>query len=126
MVRGTDFDRILASAPVNRAAALSAGGKGEAWVPQKRFNEILSREPLVLGPAPTDFDITGQRFGSLLVIGRAAEQPAKRKAPARWVVRCVCGNYTTRRFKALREGTATECAECSYVAYLRDVKGRSQ
>ena len=51
-------------------------------------------------------DITGQRFGNLVVI---REAPNKQKWTARWVCRCDCGNEVDVQYGALASGNTRSC-----------------
>jgi len=51
-------------------------------------------------------DLTGQRFGRLVVLHRAPRQPDGR---ARWVCRCVCGRESVVDGKSLRSGNTQSC-----------------
>lgn len=55
-------------------------------------------------------DITGQRFGRLVVVERA-ENSLQRKT--RWLCRCDCGNFTIIRGQELRYGDTRSCG-CFY------------
>ena len=63
--------------------------------------------PRMRGPRATELrdpsfsDLTGLKTGRVVVVGILADNTARYQ---RWVVRCVCGHYETRRAKALREG----------------------
>lgn len=52
-------------------------------------------------------DLTGQRFGRLEVLGRAAATPGNRGA--RWYCKCDCGSETISRSDALKNGRAKSC-----------------
>lgn len=56
------------------------------------------------------YDITGQRFGKLVVLGKGES-----KAPGRtaWNCLCACGNKKTIRGDALKSGRTTSCGHCS-------------
>lgn len=54
-------------------------------------------------------NITGERFGKLLVLGRDQEQPSDKQGNARWMCRCECGNVSSVRGFALRSGTIISC-----------------
>ncbi len=52
-------------------------------------------------------DMTGRRFGSLIVESRAPE-----KRPTRWICRCDCGGVKIAEGGALRRGKNTTCGGC--------------
>ncbi len=60
------------------------------------------------------YDITGQRFGKLVVLGKGESKGPGRTA---WRCRCDCGNEKTIRGDALKSGSAKSCGSC---------KGRGQ
>ena len=55
------------------------------------------------------YDITGQRFGKLVVLGKGES-----KGPGRttWNCLCDCGNKKTIRGDALKGGRTTSCGSC--------------
>lgn len=55
---------------------------------------------------PTLIDLTGQRFGRLLVVERSA---AAKKSSARWVCQCDCGGHTEVYGYVLRADRAKSC-----------------
>ena len=54
-------------------------------------------------------DLTGQTFGSLLVIHQIASDPG---APISWLCRCICGRPHTARGGNLKSGRTTRCSGC--------------
>lgn len=67
-------------------------------------------------------DLTAQRFGDLLVTGRAG---TTRNGTAVWACRCPRGHQTTRIGSELRrnerEGRATECTTCHGDGNVRNI-----
>jgi hypothetical protein len=60
-------------------------------------------------PAVTPLkDLTGQRFGRLVVLHRAPSIPGK--SSARWFCKCDCGNTRVARGCALRRGDVAKCS----------------
>ncbi len=55
---------------------------------------------------PRPIDLTGQRFGALLVLERDG---ATAHGRARWRCRCDCGAVVSRVGRNLRAGIATSC-----------------
>ena len=55
------------------------------------------------------YDITGQRFGKLIVLSKGIS-----KGPGRttWNCLCDCGNKKTLRGDALKSGNAKNCGNC--------------
>lgn len=67
-------------------------------------------------------DLTGVRFGRLIVIGISATKKA------RWVCRCACGNYTLRTSGAIKAGADdASCSQCYLLAVAKreDVERRT-
>ena len=56
-------------------------------------------------------DLTGQRFGRLVVIERAGSyvSPDRKQTHSLWICVCDCGNITTTRGGLLRNGTTKSC-----------------
>ena len=61
-------------------------------------------------------DLTGQRFGRLVVIERAPRPPYYEGTYAWWRCRCDCGNETVVRGRRLTNGETKSCG-----CYKRDV-----
>lgn len=55
------------------------------------------------------YDLTGQRFGKLVVLGRGESKGPGRTA---WRCRCDCGNEKTIRGDALKGGSTKSCGNC--------------
>lgn len=62
-------------------------------------------------------DLTGQRFGRLVVVSRAENT---KRGQARWVCQCDCGNITEVKGGALRSGATKSCG-----CYQRDRTAQS-
>lgn len=101
-----DLDAVAPLHPSNKTAAMVAG-KGEhfAWKPPLSTKvhsdlPIPYRLPTADDLQMTKFvDLTGATVGRLRVMGMATEVSGK---GTRWVVRCRCGAYETRRTKYLK------------------------
>lgn len=65
-------------------------------------------------------DLSGQRFGKLLVLQRAEKPPQCRKDSAYWLCRCDCGNERIVLGTNLTSGHTTSCG-CKK---LRDLTGQ--
>lgn len=115
---------IAAYSPINRTAALVVS-KG---VHYEMNSKIQVKEyvgpPLMVAkndmPKSSGFiDLTGKQKGRLKVIGLMTEDIS------RWVVRCVCGTYTTRSAKSIKSVEKNHnaiydaCRECMHVAYRK-------
>lgn len=122
-----DVLQTAAGAAVD-AAARRVTSRGVDFVPHLRTDKTLWRSdirPKVRQPLRGQLDLTGQRFGRLVVIGLSARAKKNNNAPAGWVVRCDCGWFEERTAKALRRGCDREelnnnvaCSECGYVAQM--------
>lgn len=53
------------------------------------------------------YNLTGQRFGYLLVVDQAPSDPKRKER--RWVCRCECGNHTVVPSYRLRHGGTLSC-----------------
>ena len=117
---GSVFERIIASAPVNKAAALAAGGKGETFETTWKFSQEHFKAPPPYRAASTGVELAGLKCGRLTVVGLFVE-PVPRKKAARWVVRCQCGDYELRTARALRnpENAHDRCQLCHRTERLR-------
>jgi len=63
----------------------------------------------LLHTTPSSFiDLTGKRFGRLIVISRA-NTPRGHKYCTRWLCKCDCGNETTTSIGNLKKGISTSC-----------------
>lgn len=112
------FDRIGASMPVNKQAALSSAASRDAKS-SKKINAADSQipTPTVRVPSIAE-DLTGRVVGRLTVIGLDA---AKRNSKGLlWLVRCACSTFTKRRSKALKNPANSEdrCDQCRHSAFL--------
>lgn len=124
----SSFDRIVASTPVNRQAALQmADGDPadfrralqdhfEECPPMKRIEASKLKDPGFV-------DYTGRSYGRLVVLGKAKRDSA---GPGAWVCRCKCGHYCTRKSKSLKvaerggNSFVPMCGRCWYLQKLRD------
>lgn len=58
-------------------------------------------------------DLTGQRFGSRMVIGRGTPpKPTRKAGNAYWIVRCECGKVDSVQGSSLTGGKANSCRGC--------------
>ena len=64
--------------------------------------------------SPTKENLTGKRFGRLVVIGRADQRGSrgKRTVPL-WECRCDCGNITYKATDVLTNPSINMCSECA-------------
>lgn len=113
-------DEILARAPLRQAAEqmrpAEAGEKGP-WL----GSAYHSRSPLPTRPQVHPYpDFAGIRIDRLTVVG-LVDEPAG-KCSARWLVRCDCGLYETRRGAGLAGRMRTDrarCRRCDYLLHLQ-------
>ncbi len=113
-----NWDRLVTSTPVNKAAALARDGHAaEEWcVPAGKLNTTYSHTPLPThrphGLLPED-DLMGRVFGRLTVLGLSKDVKNS------WVVRCACGAFETRKAKSLKSATSPDrCSACEYTRAL--------
>ena len=118
------FDDILTRRPVNRTAALVVSA-GVQYAPNTKGNGHDSENPIPTRPvsryelsAESFVDLTGWRIGRLTVVGIADLVGGK---SMKWVVRCDCGRYSTRKAKAIKneQNTQDRCDHCRHLAYLK-------
>lgn len=118
----TDYDRIVTSAPLDRQAAVVGAASGEGGELDLATSNKGGRPqwdaPLACLPVPPDVESwTGRKIGRLAVIGylgRGAGHVSGAKA-RRWLVRCSCSAYETRREAALQAPAVEEmCGRCAY------------
>jgi hypothetical protein len=121
------FDKILASRPVNQQAARVLG-KGVDYTPTKKITQRhwSSPPPTMaisdqLRRTSSFVDLTGRAFGRFKVVGMLNA--------GRWLCRCSCGDYETRRHRAILnpENFGDRCENCRHLAFLkrREVFDRS-
>lgn len=66
--------------------------------------------------SPKLIDLTGKRFGRLVVIKKSEERTPSNKVA--WVCRCDCGNVVTRSGDTLRGGHTSSCGCLAHEAHL--------
>ena len=117
------FDKLLASRPVNQAAARTMG-RGVHYEPDKIIIQChWTAPPATISVSQvTDLrfiDLSGVKFGRLTVIGYLGKPNPKKSA--RWLVRCACGDYESRASKAIRnpENRGDRCDKCRHLAFLK-------
>ena len=64
--------------------------------------------------SPTKGDLTGQRFGKLVIVGRSDKRGSRgaRTVPL-WECRCDCGNITYKATDTLTNSDVSMCADCA-------------
>lgn len=125
MTKTTNWDAVVASAPLNADAAKALNAVGESFVPRREVvNETAFRSdvPPQMRRLPPDApNLAGMKVGKLTVIGLAAFGKGGKNRRAAWVVRCACGWYETRSAKVLRDpayAARAMCGECDYVRQI--------
>lgn len=125
-MKGSSWDKVVSSAPINKDAAIARDGGGTSWTPERALEAsfVRSHAPIPIKPRKATWmlDLTGLKVGKLTVLGVADFPNRSERSPAAWVVRCVCGYYETRKAKTLRKPGYAEraaCSECHYVAELK-------
>lgn len=113
-------DKLLTSVPVNSVAA-RVTSKGVHRPEYRGGNDELFSECPVTDRffGPTHQNLSGRRFGRLVVVGKAEHKKGKQ---GRWVVRCDCGFYCYKQTKTLTTGVsrhARMCRECAWLEYLK-------
>lgn len=68
---------------------------------------------------PPRLDLTGQRFGRLVVVERAADVDGKWRSLSAWVCRCDCGKSHVVQTSHLRAGRVRSCG-CIYREVSRE------
>lgn len=115
---GTAAALVRHLTPVNKVAA-RVTAPARPWVPTKRVLTQDSVLPIPYSVIPAESPIrAGLKRGYLTVLGRADGLATQKGAP--YVCRCLCGHYTVRRAKALRN-TANDkdaCAICLHKQFL--------
>ena len=113
---------IHARAPINMEAVRVVMFAGEHFEPNKKVLTNDSENPIAITSITksmrrnqTFCDLTGTRFGRFSIIGLAKEFKGS------WVVRCVCGRYSTRKKKAIMnpENGQDRCEHCRHLAFLK-------
>jgi hypothetical protein len=121
------FDKLLASRPVNQAAARVIGG-GVHYEPDKAIAQRHWSAPPVTIPLtqlqlenPQFRNFSGVSFGRFKVIGYLGVLGQGKKAKGLWLVKCVCGDYESRAAKSILnpENRGDRCDKCRHLSYLK-------
>lgn len=101
-----DMDAVAPLMPSDKTAAV-VGGKGVHYEFSALPTRAHSATPLSTRAAsaqersnPSFSDLSGLQFGRMRVVGIAERTT---NDGMNWVVRCVCGNYETRKAKVIRK-----------------------
>lgn len=110
--------------PVNKTA-VRVVSKGESYQPDCKIQnpEFIGPPAVIprhqLPSTPGFIDLTGRKKGRFTVLGLMAGEKGK------WVVRCVCGTYTTRSAKSIKSvetnpnAELDACRHCMHIAYRK-------
>lgn len=132
-MRTVDFSRIAASAPLNRTAASVTSESRDCYVSKAKMGSAhfgeppRMREPTSLEKINVQWtDLRGRKFGHFTVLGIFVPRQPGKLAVQLWVVRCVCGDYETRRSKAILnpENNRDRCGHCRQTEYLRNLESK--
>lgn len=129
----TDFERLRTSRPVDALAGRQLA-RGIEWVPAHRGNPDKwhwdAPPNHLLMPVPRNghrgafADLTGRKVGRLTVAGFLGKP--NRKVKARWLVRCLCGDYEARSARAITNPANGDdcCEKCAYFARVKRGRGK--
>lgn len=119
------MEKFITKVPVN-STARRVVSPGINYTPNKKIiqdhwenpppkNEII---PFELKLFNNQRDMTGHRIGRLKVIGFHIS--------LRWLVRCDCGRYETRKYRALNNPNNKDdrCNICRHLLWLQDSKNK--
>ena len=111
-IRTTDFDALASSAPMNSDAAKAYNMSGTSDIAYNVPAHVDHWDaPPKVKPAPLGkTDRSGKRRGDLTVVGYLGSG----RRGARWLVKCLCGQYESRTSKAVDnpENNADCCLRC--------------
>lgn len=105
--------------PVNRTARSVAAG-GYNYEPGQRIGQtgaICSEAPIPTKTPPEGSPLcAGYHFARFTVVGYYGKG-------GRWVVRCDCGRYSVRTFRAISnpENVTDRCDDCNHKLHLRKI-----
>jgi len=128
------FDRIITSSPLNSTAG-KVTSRGEHWEPEGQIPPGLkhwkSPPPMhvyrTTNAHSASIDFTGKKFGRFTVLGLSAERASD---GARWICKCVCGDYEARSAKTIKAALAglapedTLSFQCYYCYAWKGVQRR--
>lgn len=117
---------LHARVPVNTTTS-RVMSKGTHYQPKDTILSACSDLPIPTRPIPEAAkitpswrDFTGFRFGTLVVVGLAAAKEGGAGGGCKWVCRCVCGRYTTRKTRVVKVADPNDCcSHCHHIETLR-------
>jgi len=107
------------STPVNKAASRVAFARGDSFEPTLQPNTCP--DIWMSPPAYERGVLSDTRHGRIVYLGLPLERKAAPKYGARWIVRCDCGNFTTKR-AASRTKTSSASMMCVPCAVTNDLE----
>jgi hypothetical protein len=116
-----DYNVLAASAPINAQAARDVSPERNGYAPNKRFGGDHWDAPPETIRIPWKLEsLVGLKVGRLVVTGLLDAKNLKGKG-AKWLCRCLCGNYTSRRAKALKNpaNDGDRCDLCRHNVFLQ-------
>ena len=109
---------IAGRVPVDTLAAIVTQ-PGPEWVPRKKISQAHWEACPSMSDPPSDVkDWRGAKLGRFVVVGFWSR--GRKGGMSRWVVRCVCGRYETRRAWSIRRPDPKDC--CQYCRHLEHLK----
>ena len=121
------------SKPIDKQTTIVTFPNVKDWyIPQKKLGcHYISKIPIdtkkFIDTGKTGTDLTGIRFGRLIVIGYLG-RPNKKKRNGRWLVKCDCGFYTIKSTSCLKKNKGDDSIMCIYCKdnefIKRGAKGR--
>ncbi len=120
------WERLAASTPNDRTAATVTSESRDTPEERGYTRPHWKAPPAMMAPTkpmlldPTFRDLTGTAPGRFVVLGILVV-PRGHRGPQQWVLRCACGDYETRRAKAILhpEGRPDRCEDCERLEALR-------
>lgn len=117
MTRTVDYDRLAASVPVNRQAAVMRDGGGVSPRMPEFADHWDAPPKQERAPAPDTPRLEGRAFGDGM---RVVRYHGCRADSGRWLVRCACGAYELRRTRAVLTAPVDHvCQACTWTRNLR-------
>jgi hypothetical protein len=119
----TRLEEIAKREPVDRTAAgVTSRSLESPFHPKLAPDELFSPTPLPVRINPTfsdpSHDLTGQQIGRFTVVGLFAD--GESSSYGRWVVRCACGWYCTKKTRVLkRPRYELMCVRCHKIDEMR-------
>ena len=127
-MRTSNWDRVITSAPLDAKAATVRDSESiDHW--EAKVADTQPRwfaPPLPVKPRPDAVpDLSGVRFGRMVVVRYHDNHP---KVGSKWLCRCSCGYYETRKTKAITANKNTDhsCSACNYIGHIAYVQSSNR